>query len=113
MPNSKRINSILYKEISNIIQFDLTNSNIGFVTVSEVNVSKDLNNADVYVSVFGKGYEKKDTLEALRKSKGYIKTELSKRLQMRKIPDLNFIIDDSLDTSFKIDSIIAKNSKED
>ena len=51
----------------------------------------------------GKNYKKRDGLEALRRSKGHIKSLLAKRVNMRKIPDLDFIVDDSLDKAERID----------
>ena len=108
MARTDKIDSILQREISSIIQFDLNDPKIGFATVSEVRVSGDLSIAKVYVSFLGKNYKKRDGLEALRRSKGYIKTELSRRLQMRKIPDLTFIVDDSLDKVEFIEEVVKK-----
>ena len=110
MPRTDRLDSIFLKEISSIIQFDLTNSEIGFATVSEVKISPDLSNAKVYVSFLG---PKKDTsIEALRRCKGFIKKELAHRVHIRKIPDLEFIIDDSLEKAQRIEDIINKTNKD-
>ncbi len=109
MPSrTDKLDALLLREISSIIQFDLNDPKIGFATVSEVSVSPDLNYAKVYVSFLGKGYQKRDGLDALRRSKGYIKTELSRRLKLRKIPDLTFIVDDSLDKAAHIEELINK-----
>ncbi len=102
MSRVDKLDSILQKEISSIIQFDLNNPEIGFVTVSEVRLSPDLSKARVYVSFFGKNYE----VAALKKSKGYIKTELAKRLKMRKIPDIEFVVDDTLEKVDRINQIV-------
>ncbi len=105
MSRVDKLDSILQKEISSIIQFDLNNPEIGFVTVSEVRLSPDLSKARVYVSFFGKNYE----VAALKKSKGYIKSELAKRLKMRKIPDLEFVVDDTLEKVDRINEIVHGN----
>lgn len=105
MGRTERLDSILQREISSIIQFDLNDPDIGFVTVSEVRVSKDLSLAKVYVSFFGKNYE----IAALKKAKGRIKSLLAKRLSMRKIPDLEFIVDDSLNKIDRINEILGKD----
>lgn len=112
MPRTDRLDSLFLKEISSIIQFDLNDPKIGFATVSEVKISPDLSLAKVYVSFFGKNYKKRDGIEALRRAKGFIKTELAHRIKIRKIPDLEFIVDDSLDKAEHIESIINKNKKE-
>lgn len=104
MPRTDRLDSLLQKEISSIIQFDLNDPNIGFATVSEVKVSPDLNYAKVYVSFFGNNFG----IAALKKSKGFIKTELAHRLKLRKIPDLEFIVDDTLNQVEHIEEIIKK-----
>ncbi len=111
MARTDKIDSMLQREISSIIQFDLNDPKIGFATVSEVDVAPDLSIAKVYVSFMGKNYKKRDGLEALRRSKGYIKTELSKRLKLRKIPDLTFVVDDSLDRVQHIEDIINRNKQ--
>ncbi len=104
MSRTDKLDSLLQREISSIIQFDLNNPEIGFVTVSEVRVSPDLSRAKVYVSFFGKNYE----IAALKKSKGFIKTELSKRLKLRKIPDIEFVVDDTLEKVDRIHEIANK-----
>ena len=107
MSRVDKLDSILQKEISSIIQFDLNNPEIGFVTVSEVRLSPDLSKARVYVSFFGKNYE----VAALKKSKSYIKSELAKRLKMRKIPDLEFVVDDTLEKVDRINEIVHGDEK--
>lgn len=109
MPRTDRLDSIFQKEISNIIQFDLTNSEIGFATVSEVKISPDLSNAKVYVSFLGP--KKDNSIEALRRCKGYVKRELAHRINIRKIPNIEFVVDDSLEKAQRIDEIINKTNK--
>ncbi|HPP87837.1 MAG TPA: 30S ribosome-binding factor RbfA, partial [bacterium] len=70
-------------------------------------VSNDLRIANVYVSVFGKNYEKKQTLEALEDSKQFIRTLIGKNVILKYLPDLHFFIDDSLDYSEKMTNIIS------
>lgn len=105
MGRTDRLDSLLLKEISSIIQFDLNNPEVGFATVSEVRVSPDLSTAKVYVSFFGNNYG----IAALKKSKGFIKTELAHRIKLRKIPDLEFIVDDTLNQVERIENIVNKN----
>ena len=101
MSRVDKLDSLLQKEISSIIQFDLNNPEIGFVTVSEVRVSPDLSKARVYVSFFGKNYG----IAAL-KSKGFVRSELAKRLKLRKIPDIEFVVDDTLEKVDRIHDIV-------
>ena len=112
MARVDKLDSILMREISTIILQDINDPKLGFPTVTAVDVAPDLNTAKVYVSFLGKNYKKRDGLEALRKAKGFIKTSLAKRLKMRKIPDLTFIVDDSLDKAERIENIISRNNEQ-
>ena len=112
MARVDKLDSILMREISTIILRDINDPKLGFPTVTAVDVAPDLNTAKVYVSFLGKNYKKRDGLEALRKAKGFIKTSLAKRLKMRKIPDLTFIVDDSLDKAERIENIISRNNEQ-
>ncbi|MDO4501457.1 MAG: 30S ribosome-binding factor RbfA [Erysipelotrichaceae bacterium] len=104
MGRAEKLDSLLMKEISSIIMFDLNNPEIGFCTVSEVRLSPDLSHAKVYVSFFGKNYG----IAALKKSKGFVKSQLAKRLKLRKIPDIDFVVDDTLEKVDRIHEICNK-----
>lgn len=108
MPNIKKVDSILMREISMIISKELNDPLLGFPTVTEVDLAPDYSVAKVYVSFLGKNYKKRDGLEALRRAKGHIKSLLAKRVQMRKIPDLTFVVDDTLDKATRIEEILSK-----
>ena len=111
MGNIKKVDSILMRELSMIISQELNDPLLGFSTVTEVDIAPDYSNAKVYVSFLGKNYKKRDGLEALRRSKGHIKSILAKRVNMRRIPDLEFIVDDSLDKADRIEKILNENIK--
>lgn len=106
MARVDKLDSILLRELSVIISQEINDPKLGFPTVTEVDVSPDLTSAKVYVSFLGKNYKKRDGIDTLRRSKGYIKSLLSKRIKIRKIPDLNFIVDDSLDKAERIENLI-------
>ena len=91
-----------------ILTSDLNDPKLGFPTVTAVDVAPDYNTAKVYVSFLGKNYKKRDGIEALRRSKGHIKSLLAKRVKMRKIPDLTFEVDDTLDKVERIEEILKK-----
>lgn len=100
-----RLNSIFVKEISKILQNEIKDENIKFVTVTGCEITNDLSFAKVYVTIFDK--EKKGTtLKALEGAKGFIRTELSKRVEMRHTPELKFLFDDSIEYGEKIERII-------
>lgn len=106
--NSNRMNRVdeeLKKEISNIISYELNNSNItGMVSVTKVKVTPDLRYARVFVSMINSN--KKKTLEALKKSSGYIRTELAHRINLRVTPEIVFEFDESIEYGARIDAIL-------
>ena len=101
----KRVNEELRKEISNIISYELHNTNItGMVSVTKVKVTPDLRYARVYVSMINSN--KKKTLAALKKSSGYIRTLLAHRVNLRTTPEIVFEFDESIEYGSKIDNIL-------
>ena len=112
MGNIKKVDSILMRELSMIISQELNDPKLGFPTVTEVDVAPDFTSAKVYVSFLGKNYKKRDGLDTLRRAKGHIKSELAKRVRMRRIPDLIFIVDDSLDKADRIEELLNSSKGE-
>ena len=108
MARTDKLDSILLREISMIISQEINDPKLGFPTVTEVDVAPDLNTAKVYVSFLGKNYKKRDGIDALRRAKGHIKSLLAKRIKIRKIPDLTFIVADTLDKADRIEELLSK-----
>ncbi|HBL25063.1 MAG TPA: 30S ribosome-binding factor RbfA [Deltaproteobacteria bacterium] len=107
-----RVQDLLREEISLIIQRELQDPGLGFITVVDVRVSEDLKSAKVYISIYGSDEEQKHTLEALKRSKGYIKFLLGKRVTLRYIPELTFSLDDSLERVQRMEEIFKKEADE-
>lgn len=103
-----RIDEEYRKELSQIIGYELKNPNVtGMISVTKVKVTPDLKYAKVYVSILNsKNIE--ETLEGLKKSSGFIRTELAKRINLRNTPELVFEIDDSMEYGAKIDAILKE-----
>ena len=106
-----RINEELKKEISNIISFELKNPDAtGLISVTKVKITPDLKYAKVYVSMLNSKSNEK-TLEALKKSSGYIRSSIAKKINLRITPELVFEQDDSMEYGMKIDSILKDLNK--
>ena len=109
--NSNRFNRIdeeLKKEISQIINYELKNPNVtGLISVTKAHVTKDLKYAKVYVSILN-SKNIKDTFAGLKKSAGYIRSEIAKRINLRVTPELIFELDDSIEYGAKIDTILKE-----
>lgn len=102
----ERINEELKKEISHIISYELNNPNVtGLISVTKAKITPDLKYAKIYVSILN-SKNIKETLAGLKKSSGYIRTEIAKRINLRITPELIFELDDSIEYGAKIDSIL-------
>ena len=107
-----RIDEEFKKEISQIINYELKNPNVtGMISVTKVKVTTDLSYATVYVSVLN-SKDVKTTLAGLKKSSGYIRSELAKRINLRNTPEIIFELDDSIEYGAKIDSILKDIMKD-
>lgn len=102
-----RVGEQIKKELSQIIQQEIKDPRIGFVTVTAVEMSGDLQIAKVFVSIFGKELEKEQSLAALEKAKGYMRSEIGKRIRLRHIPEITFAVDQSLEHSDHINKLLS------
>ena len=95
---TERINELLRAEISDLLQRELKDPRIsGLVSITEVDVSPDLRKAKVFVSVLGEAAEQESTMEAFAAAARYLRQQLTKRLTLRRTPELTFLRDDSLE----------------
>lgn len=103
-----RIEEEYKKELSQIIGYKLKNPNVtGLISITKVKVTNDLKMAKVYVSILN-AKNRKDTLAGLKKSSGFIRSELARRVNLRNTPELIFELDDSLEYGAKIDTILKE-----
>ena len=103
-----RIDEEYKKEISQIISYKLKNPNVtGLISVTKVKVTNDLKYAKVYVSILN-SKNLKETMDGLKKSSGFIRSELARKINLRNTPEILFELDDSLEYGAKIDSILKE-----
>ena len=103
----ERIATIIRKNIAEIIQFQIKDPHLGFVSIPEVRVSKDFSYAKVYVS-FVIEDQAKEGMKVLEKSKGFIRSGLAKRLDTRRCPELIFALDESFKREARITELLNK-----
>ena len=109
---STRVGEQMKKELSDILGRKLKDPRVGFVTVTDVEVSGDLQQAKVFISVLGDAEKRSDTLKGLEKAKGFIRSELGQRIRLRKTPELLFEFDESIDYGNRIESLLHQIHKE-
>jgi ribosome-binding factor A len=103
---TERIGHLIQRELGELIRGQLADARIGFVTVSRVDVTTDLAHAKVFVSVLGNDKEKRDSLIGLEHGASFLRTHLSKVLQTRTVPRLQFVEDKNLDHGQRVNQIL-------
>lgn len=106
-----KISSLVQESLSMILLQKLIDPELGLVTITKTKVTPDLKIAKVYLSVYDKT-KREYVLEHIESIKGYIRTELAKKVNLRYTPELNFYIDDTLDYVDKMNEIFS-NIKDD
>jgi len=105
----QRVERQLQRELAEVLQREIKDPEIGFVTVSDVEVTKDLAVAKVFISVLttSNGDEDKQlSITALNRAANYIHGMVSKRMRMRMVPELRFFLDESIEQGIKMDALL-------
>jgi ribosome-binding factor A len=110
---ANRVGEQMKKELSDIIGRKIKDPRIGFVTVTDVEVTGDLQQAKAYISVLGDEEQRENTLKGLAKAKGFIRSEIGQRIRLRKTPEITFEFDESVDYGNKIETLIHQLHHED
>ena len=109
----ERLLAQLKQVVSSTILRDLADPRIGFVTVTEVKLSKDKQHMKVYASVLGNDAQKELTIKALDSSKGFIQSQINKSMRLQFTPKLRFYIDNSLEIASEMSELIRKARESD
>ncbi len=107
---SQRLSILLREEIADIIMRRVKDPRIGFVTVTDVELSEDLKIAKIFISVLDEE-DKDTTIEILNSAKGLIRSEISKRVRVKFIPAIEFRIDKSIEHGDRIDRLLREIKK--
>ena len=106
-----RLKDQIKKEVANILLHTIKNPKLGFITVTDVELSKDLKYAKVYYSAMGSKIQKMNSAHVLERTKGVVQSELGKKIRIRQIPIISYHIDKSLEYGEKIDSLLEQVRK--
>ena len=102
-----RLNNSFVEHISQILRTEIKDERIHFVTVTAAKITNDLSFAKLYVTVLNDN-ERESILKQLNKASNFIERELSKRIDIRKMPDITFVYDESLEYAANIENIIER-----
>ena len=105
----ERVDNLIRHEICELLQRQVKDPRLGnFVTVTEVSTSPDLRYAKVFVSCIGSEEEKQQTLAGLTAAAGFLRSQLAKRLRLRRVPELSFHWDDSIERGARLLQLMDK-----
>lgn len=105
-----RLNNMFVEEISKIIHEEIKDKDIGFVTITDARITNDLSYAKIYITSLDDNRGK--VLNALNKASGFIRSLLCDRVKIRKMPEIHFVYDESIEYGKKIEDIIERINNE-
>lgn len=104
----EKLQELIKQEMSKMLLTDLKDPRIGFVTVTDVEMTGDLREAKIYVSVMGGDEQVKSSLEGLQSALGFIRREIGQRVRLRFTPEISFALDTSLDYGDHIQKLLLQ-----
>ncbi len=107
----QRIAASIRGVVSELILRRLKDPRIGFASVVNVDVNKDLSLAKVYISVLGSDEDKEKTMEGFKSAQGLIRSEVSKALGIRYAPEIQFVLDEGIEYSMRVSKILSEIKK--
>jgi len=108
----ERLGSTFVEEISKILKEEVKDPDIDFVTITSCTISSDLSYAKVYFTCLNDD-KRDDVIKTINKASGFIRKELCNRVEIRKMPELSFVYDNSIEYGNKIEHILEEIKKED
>jgi len=113
---TQRVGGQIQRELAQIIQQELRDPRLGLLTISAVEMSKDMTHAKVFVTVMNPDQDVTETLKVLKNASGFLRRALGKRIVLRVLPELHFAYDSSLDEGMRVDALlksVAAETKDD
>ncbi len=101
-----RVKHLIQQELSRILQMEIKDPRVQFVTVTKVSLSVDLRNAKIFVSSLDASHNREELLAGLKRASGYVRGELGRRLKLKYIPQIEFVSDDSLDKQDRLFNLL-------
>ena len=108
----ERVAHLMRREIAEILEHRLRDPRLGsMVSITDVEVTQDLSFARVYVSTLQVGAERERVFEALHAAAGFVRHELRPKLGLREVPEVRFVLDESIERGARVDEILRKLEK--
>jgi ribosome-binding factor A len=105
---TERVNRLLREELAELIRREVKDPRVGIVTITGVETSRELDVARVFVHLIGDATRRAEALQGLNHAAGYLRTQLARSLRLRKVPELRFEFDATLDRATRIERLLAE-----
>lgn len=110
---TQQVGDEIQRILSEVIQYELQDPRVGFATITHVKLSIDLQHARVWISVMGDEVQQDETIAALNHAKGFLRRRVAQELRhLRVVPELRFSLDDSLNYTERMDSLLRQVAEE-
>lgn len=109
-----RVAALIQREVSQLLQNGIKDDRVGasMVSVTDVDVSGDLQHAKIFVSLYGTAEAKEETMAALKAATGYVRRELGHRVRLRRTPEVMFVEDKSIERGDRVLSLLSRIEQE-
>jgi ribosome-binding factor A len=101
----QKLGDLIQREVSDLIRLEVRDPRVGMITITSVDVSPDMTHAKIFFTVLEKD-KLQDTLEGLKRSAGFLRAQLAKRVQMYTTPELRFLYDESVERGDRLSRLI-------
>jgi len=104
----EKVRGLLKREVSEILRLDMKDPRLGFVTVTDAEVTPDLKEAKVFVTVLGSDDERKASMDVLKSAQRFVRQSLGRRVSMKVLPEIEFEYDTSVDKSIRMQELLEQ-----
>ncbi len=105
----QKIQALIARNVKDIVSYEIKNENIGFMTITDVEVSSDHSYCKIFVSFLNNA---KNSLETLNRAKGFVRSRLAKKVNLRRVPEISFVLDDTYERQQRLENLIKKDEEE-
>jgi ribosome-binding factor A len=112
-PRARRVADQIQRELPELIRQEVKDPRVGMLTITEVEVNRDMEFAKVYFTTLGSVAEHDACLQGLQRASGFLRTQLSRRMQLRVVPKVSFVYDHSVERGIELSHLIEAAVAED
>jgi ribosome-binding factor A len=105
---TERIAEQIQRELADLIRLEVKDPRVGFVTLTDVEVTRDYSHAKVFFTTLGGEQEHHDTATGLQHAAGFLRSQLAHRLRIRAVPELHFVFDESVERGIRVSMLIQE-----